>query len=636
MQRAIDHDGDMIILAPQLAFVAFLEASLDKDENPQAFDRARELAAELAARASLIENVDLRLPVLSTLLWFAPAVDLQEGRYEAAINACLTAKAMTVQWHQHVAKQLAEFEAELDEMEGETDTDDEDREELNRLRRLFAVAAAAPIVQELSCDLVALVARGELARKAGNLSEAATYYDRAATLQREFVNRTAELLEVLLPNLASAMRDGARDVSNEVMALHLRAMVGFSRADEALVQGRASDAATILEQADAFLIEADTALTALLTELASNTDSANNADAAAENAKGQKLLALQRDNQGRRRYADAKRSLAKAAQLSALRRHDDAALEYQSVSVAFDELSSDDLLRLPEKLAHVLAASGEFALACFEVELWLADVHRSGEADFARLDFGLRRFANAATMFDRAGETYWAGFIRAFRHEYEALAYELPTPSRIDVGEARHRCLAAAKLAREAYIGLGLSQRERALTAWIREMEQGEAHSFTAPAGPLPLPAPPASFVQAGNLPTEWRRLDVDIETKINRLKKAQARLGALQRRLADLKERRDSGRLDDGRYTDLSASLETEMFSLLQEVKVVLQGDPDLGTVVADMSTVEGSEADRQGLEQVVQEAEPGMFEQMRRGGKLLLELVIETGIRVLTTRLG
>jgi hypothetical protein len=68
------------------------------------------------------------------------------------------------------------------------------------------------------------------------------------------------------------------------------------------------------------------------------------------------------------------------------------------------------------------------------------------------------------------------------------------------------------------------------------------------------------------------------------KLRNLQARSMALGRSLDDLKERRDRGRLDDGRYTDLRTDLDRERIEILLELRQVLQGrDPDIDEVLQD-----------------------------------------------------
>jgi hypothetical protein len=66
------------------------------------------------------------------------------------------------------------------------------------------------------------------------------------------------------------------------------------------------------------------------------------------------------------------------------------------------------------------------------------------------------------------------------------------------------------------------------------------------------------------------------VEDVENRVRPLQAKAISLQARLADLKDRRDRGRLDDGRYTDLAGDLDRERIEILIQLRGILGARDD------------------------------------------------------------
>ena len=65
-------------------------------------------------------------------------------------------------------------------------------------------------------------------------------------------------------------------------------------------------------------------------------------------------------------------------------------------------------------------------------------------------------------------------------------------------------------------------------------------------------------------------------------LHKLQARTIALSRAMNDLKERRDRGRIDEGRYVDLMTDIDRERIEILLGIQKTLQGkDEDIDDIV-------------------------------------------------------
>jgi hypothetical protein len=71
-----------------------------------------------------------------------------------------------------------------------------------------------------------------------------------------------------------------------------------------------------------------------------------------------------------------------------------------------------------------------------------------------------------------------------------------------------------------------------------------------------------------------------------------QAKAISLQNRLMDLKERRDRGRIDEGRYTDLAGDVDRERIEILMQLRSIFgDKDKDLDRIINSAIGGAGSE---------------------------------------------
>ena len=116
-------------------------------------------------------------------------------------------------------------------------------------------------------------------------------------------------------------------------------------------------------------------------------------------------------------------------------------------------------------------------------------------------------------------------------------------------------------------------------------------------------------------------------------LRGLQARGIALGRRLDELKDRLNRGRISDGQYTDLAADLDRERIEILLEVQSMLQGnDEDIDAIMRDAINGEdeailmgrlGPVAEKKGLGQ-------RMVEEMKQRKGTILSWLVETGVKI------
>jgi hypothetical protein len=100
-------------------------------------------------------------------------------------------------------------------------------------------------------------------------------------------------------------------------------------------------------------------------------------------------------------------------------------------------------------------------------------------------------------------------------------------------------------------------------------------------------------------------------------LQRLQARSVALNRRLEDLRDRRDRGRIDEGRYADLATDLDRERIETLIQLRTLLQNaDEEISYIVEDAirGDPEGEVMDRLAVAAEEKQLGPRIVEGLRK----------------------
>lgn len=121
------------------------------------------------------------------------------------------------------------------------------------------------------------------------------------------------------------------------------------------------------------------------------------------------------------------------------------------------------------------------------------------------------------------------------------------------------------------------------------------------------------------------------MQTDLNHLT---ARAVALQSRLDDLKDRRDRGRIDDGRYADLAADLDSERIQLIIEIRIALGGkDADLDIILQKAINGEPDAVLRQDLAEIAEKK--GLSSRIIQGLSehkgIIISWLVEIGLAII-----
>ncbi len=597
------------------------------------------------ARAILLDDAAERLMVITGLLVLPAIWANLTGDFEESHRAACTARQAAEKAQEVV---LAQLESDLREGRLLLDdiSSDEDRAELEPLLgRMEAIAKSVSMMAD-TCELLELEALAELSRRAGDLRAAAQAFDKAAELRLGVLTKMQVMVIALAPAL-SGMLSGEDSGAGVMIAHQLTATALIARADYAIMQPDPEQSLELLSEAAGHLLEVEAALSERLSQATARSITVGRSPVELSNV-GSGLTPQERStrsivadsalNRARISQLRAKQNLARGERLAVLRSHFAASREYQSAAVIFGSISSEDLATMPPRVVEAASGAELYAEGCMDCELVLDAIERRSALDVETLQSALERLERAASAFQLAKEFVWADFVLARRYEYEATVESvILRRSKGDEGSYR-ACSQRMRDALAIFRRYGLELRVEIITGWLRELDRARVplagvHAVALPVGLVPVSA----LAVLTGAESDRGVVDVNEESTVLELRNAQARLHAIDRRLTDLKSRRDRGRIDDGRYTDLAADLDTESFQILHAVRSILVDDPDLASVLGSMQSPDGDDISRQELERVASRRDDRrLLGRLRSGGERLLSLVIDAGIDTLIRRSG
>lgn len=210
---------------------------------------------------------------------------------------------------------------------------------------------------------------------------------------------------------------------------------------------------------------------------------------------------------------------------------------------------------------------------------------------------GLDYLKSASLHFDRCGAERWALYMNALCYEYEAImsleSLQDNGSYNIDhcIGQIQPQIIEAKRIFRQ----IRMEERAQYLDDWVRTASMSQRFRSS----PIAVPKPNDDFLISRKSVDEmvgiYDRVGIKIQ-KVNRMEdeliKFQARSIALGKRLSEMKDRRDSGRLDEGRYVDLANSLDSERIEILLNLQKVFKNkNQDLNNIATDAIRGENEE---------------------------------------------
>jgi hypothetical protein len=192
------------------------------------------------------------------------------------------------------------------------------------------------------------------------------------------------------------------------------------------------------------------------------------------------------------RYVDAKLQVAQGEFRSSLAQPKLAADHFEKAATIFGELLANVQIAESNRDVQIYCGSEEYCSARYQLECCLENLDTPAPGmgfNAQTLERGRNLLESAARRFQAQGETRWAAYIKALRHEYDAMIAVKVAAASAEPDQSEH--LGAAQ--QSAYQGaqilrdLGLAERATVLEVFAKDTAQRPSYATTLV--PLPKPA---------------------------------------------------------------------------------------------------------------------------------------------------
>lgn len=500
------------------------------------------LVNRLSSRAVLEADPVLRTANLAMLALMPAAWKHQLGDFAGALEAASTARAFGQSYAEAAS---AALEPLLDALATATPDDEEEASQMAVARALCTASLENVDAITKAADLSMALTKAKLAEAATDFDQASDHYETAAGIEANIKSGLRTLFASILGMMAEGSPLAVAASGHDARARYFEAMAVLNRGDSELTRGRVSEANELFAKAKFTLRSAEA-----LWEQAATTPSGG---ASASDARRQaRICSL------RARYCDARLELALAEQEASERRHRSAAKQFLAASAILEELRDNSRGVDEPRNIELLRASESF---CRGRHLFEIDLDQRGTANVAEAEEALRE---AATRFENQGEDRWAKYVRALSVEYGVAVGRvlLLAAGAAEPAGLRQLLEQRASEAAERLEALGMLER----AASVKGLLRGDGLAVKLARYALPKPGESLALRTVGG-PLQGEPFYADASTGADDARRKKAGVTSLRNRLAELKDRRDKGRLSEGQYTDLAKSLEDDLNVLLDEL---------------------------------------------------------------------
>jgi len=520
--------------------------------------------SELMAQTALEKEPLARLGTMTSLLMLPAQWKYAKGDFRGAIEASAMAKSMAEAFNEELASQLRPTLEELQKSIVAEEGSSEERAQLVNLRDgLLTLLEGTKSIPFLA-DRTRLTSEASLAEANGDFVEAAQLYRRASAQEREAFDRFTAMISMFIDQATAISRASQQGFQHEARAAYFNAMAKLNEGDRKLMEGEYAEANHNYMDAQASFKAAEELWAEELLRISQTSVQTQ------YKPRDEMLV-----NASRVRYCDAKIEISNAEQASTvLRQPLTAHNHFDRAAYILSEALGISLSKESRRGVSILRASEDFCRGRALLELDIAD------SKLTNSDEGRKLLDSAATLFEQIGEGRWASYIRGVLYEYEAAIYRqlALVGGQADYNNYVMHAQLRANDAAAQYRQLGLESRAMEMEYLARRSTQpviiAQAVISSRPA--LALPKPPS--VSAAPIPgealvepagsAEKKLDDIRLDQALNKLKAA---VIAHSRRLDDLRKQRDSGLLDEGRYSGLAAHYDTERMEQLLKMRELL-----------------------------------------------------------------
>jgi hypothetical protein len=547
----------MVAQAPLLQWSHAMLETGDARDALQA--KAMSSVNRMLGDAALEQDPVARLAQMATLAAYPVSWKYELGDFKGALEEATRAQAFAQGFAQALHQQSAPM---LEELERSISGPDADARASAREFRdvLLASLRAAGSLTEVHEIHIAL-SHAKIAEMSGNFGRASKFYDEACEAEKATKRSVLKLLGVMVGNEAGRQAFGSQASAHEAWSSYFEAMASLNRGDDLTMSGDIVTAQANYVSAKNAFLEAEELWSAGIRNPQMAGEPATELVAAA------KLLAERQRTicACRARYCDARMELATAERHARLESHRAAFKAFGAATAIFEEVLERSKDADDRRNLDLLLGSSQFSKGRGLIEVDL-DGRTDGNLADARA-----ALENAAAIFARQRELRWATYVRALAAEGMAAVQRrvlLAGPHRPDLAALIERAFAEAA---SLYRQIDLNDRAAELEALSRSSASFFALTRVLPPKPSGLPLADG---QAGPDPLELSGLAPGVPGIDERaLRTLQARGIAVERSLSDLVKRRDTGKIDEGRYLDLRSDWDLRRIEIIQDVRRLLGG---------------------------------------------------------------
>jgi hypothetical protein len=509
---------------------------------------------DLIVETALIENPLERLTCMTVLALLPASWKLAKGDFKGCIESATMARSLGLATVKTLHDEMSPMLDEINKVIKDPDISRDMKDQIQNFSNIITNIVDSAQISVFGSDLLILESRAKMAESRDDFLGAYELYQEAACMQRDIINRFKLLMSMFFEAIETPHKLIDESRQFEARSLYFEGMALLNRGDQFIIAGEYANAhPKYLEAKSRFEKGAnlwDQEIKRLIGSQANDVS---------------KLVQEQNIFNNRARYCDAKIEMAFAEQFAGLSEHWEAAKRYKTASSIFTELLIEPIYKEENRNIMIFRASKEFCEGRWLLEMDLADKKQTNSDD------GRNLLEMARLHFEQSGESRMSLFIQGLRYEYEmAIAWVLEkggvTQGNMDYAQiAQNKAYEAARIFRQ----LGIEKRAK----YIEEITQSKIQTSDFRLSSFALPKPVGTFL---GKQSQIQSIFDGSESKgclseaSKELRKLHAYEKALKSTLEDLKDFLDDGRMEIGRYTDLSVNINTKLNEIQQNINSI------------------------------------------------------------------
>jgi hypothetical protein len=552
---------------PFIPLVRWMRSELaDGTEREKLAASAFARVNELLAQTALEKEPLARLGTMTSLMMLPAGWKYAKGDFRGAIEASAMAKSMAEAFNEEFDRELRPTLEEIQKAIVAEEGSPEERAQLVNLRDSLLPLLEGTKSLAFLADLTRLASEASLAEANGDFVEAAQLYREASAQEKEALDRLISMMSIFIDKTAAISRASQQGFQHQARAAYFNAMAKLNEGDRKLMEGEYAEANHNYTDAQTSFKAAEELWTQELLRISQTS--------AQTNYKPRDEMLV---NASRARYCDAKIEISNGEQASTvLRQPLTAHNHFDKAAYILAEALGTSLSKESRRGVSILRASEDFCQGRALLELDIAD------SKLTNSDEGTRLLDSAATLFEQIGEGRWASYIRGVLYEYEAVIFR--QLARVGGSEDPNTYVMRAQLrasdAAAQFRQLGLESRAMEMEYLARRSTQPvivmqpvissrPALALPKPPSLSPISTPTEALVEPAG-PSEKKLDDIRLDQALTKLK---ATVIVHSKRLDELGKRRDSGFLEEGRYSELASHYDTERMEQLLKMRELLGG---------------------------------------------------------------